>query len=172
MALPEIIIGLYPNDGTGDDLRTAFQKVNQNFAALEASDVVNGENLGTGVGIFAQKGNMQLQFKSLTSLDNSVTITSTPNTINLQTSTIGTDPSPTLAGNLDLNGFYTFNGDTQTTVYGIDVRVLSSILSLLTQSNQVPVDMGNFLNPVQPNLDMGPFIGDHYTGDQLDFGSF
>lgn len=37
MALQTINLGTYPNDGTGDDLRTAFQKVNANLTELYSS---------------------------------------------------------------------------------------------------------------------------------------
>lgn len=154
-----IILGRYANDGTGDDLRTAFTKVNNNFASLEASEVVNGDNLGTGVGIFAQKGNMLLQFKSLTSTDGSVVITPSANTINLQAQLT--------------------SDNIETLVYGVDVRILSELLSLMVQSSQIPVDFGNFLNPVGANLNMGNMGGTpddpvdyHYTGNELDFGVF
>lgn len=46
MAIQTINLGNYANDGTGDDLRTAFQKVNSNFTELGASDVRGGLNLG------------------------------------------------------------------------------------------------------------------------------
>lgn len=40
MATPEIInIGALPNDGQGDPLRTAFQKINNNFATVFSSGV-------------------------------------------------------------------------------------------------------------------------------------
>jgi hypothetical protein len=35
MALQTINIGASANDGTGDPLRTAFEKVNENFEALK-----------------------------------------------------------------------------------------------------------------------------------------
>jgi hypothetical protein len=39
MAIQEtIIIGALPNDGTGDPLRTAFRKINDNFTSLFATD--------------------------------------------------------------------------------------------------------------------------------------
>ena len=34
MAIQVINIGSYANDGTGDDLRTAFDKINDNFSQL------------------------------------------------------------------------------------------------------------------------------------------
>ena len=45
MALQTINLGTYANDGTGDDLRTAFQKVNANLTELYS--VAYGANIGT-----------------------------------------------------------------------------------------------------------------------------
>ena len=46
MAVQTINIGNAANDGTGDDLREAFIKVNNNFADLEAVQVTDGLSLG------------------------------------------------------------------------------------------------------------------------------
>ena len=49
MPIQRIEIGGYANDGTGDDLRTAFNKVNANFALLDSDAQINdGANVGTG----------------------------------------------------------------------------------------------------------------------------
>jgi hypothetical protein len=45
MAIQTINIGNVVNDGLGDDLRTAFQKVNANFTALDAELSVTGKNI-------------------------------------------------------------------------------------------------------------------------------
>ena len=66
MAITTINIGNLVNDGLGDDLRTAFQKVNANFADLEAGLTVTASNLGAGgEGIFKQKTGVNLEFKKL-----------------------------------------------------------------------------------------------------------
>jgi hypothetical protein len=44
MALEQLNVGNTINDGTGDDLRDAFVKINQNFQEL---DIVSAINLGT-----------------------------------------------------------------------------------------------------------------------------
>lgn len=68
MAIQTINIGNVVNDGLGDDLRTAFQKVNANFAALDSSLTITASNVGTtGVGVFKQKTNTNLEFKNLVS---------------------------------------------------------------------------------------------------------
>lgn len=49
MNIQQINIGQYPNDGSGDDLRTAFEKIISNFNEIEANVVLSVENLGTGI---------------------------------------------------------------------------------------------------------------------------
>jgi hypothetical protein len=63
-----INIGNIVNDGLGDDLRTAFQKVNANFSDLSAQLTVTASNVGTtGSGVFKQKTGANLEFKNLVS---------------------------------------------------------------------------------------------------------
>jgi len=48
MTIQTINLGSYANDGSGDDLRTAFNKVNSNFALLGTDiPLAEGANLGT-----------------------------------------------------------------------------------------------------------------------------
>jgi hypothetical protein len=65
MTIQSINIGNVVNDGLGDNLRTAFEKVNANFAELNAGITVTARNLGTGAGVFKEKVGVDLQFKSL-----------------------------------------------------------------------------------------------------------
>lgn len=46
-----INIGTLPNDGTGDPLRTAYSKINDNFAEL-----YEGISIGPGVGLILDFG--------------------------------------------------------------------------------------------------------------------
>lgn len=83
MTLQNINIGNAANDGTGDDLREAFIKVNQNFQYLETFAEQTGGNLGSaGVSIYADTIDGVLKFRrlvegnnvTLTEFDNSITI--------------------------------------------------------------------------------------------------
>ena len=90
MPISNINIGTIANDGTGDDLREAFIKVNNNFAELDARDpestTVSNRLTDTNSikGLFYQKQGVDLQFKSLeagsnisfTSNNDKITITS------------------------------------------------------------------------------------------------
>ena len=72
MNITLIDIGSIANDGTGDDLRTAFQKVNENFVELETSIDAStvAANVGDGAGLFKQKSVNTLQFRTLDSDEN------------------------------------------------------------------------------------------------------
>jgi hypothetical protein len=200
MSIQTMNIGGFANDGTGDDLRTAFLKVNANFAELGGvSGLTNGENLGNGVGVFAQRNATDpvLEFRTLTSVDNSVEITATSTTINLKNrSLLVNDPSPTVAapvfGNLNnitnplnLNGNEIINGDVKATVFGLDVRAGNAIIELLLASNAVDINFGTFLYPTGgtgfPNdsgiiLDMNGFLVNGFAVEpsvgRYDFGTF
>ena len=83
-----INIGNIVNDGLGDDLRTAFQKVNANFATLNNDLTITASNLGTvGEPVFKQKSGVNLEFKKLVA-GNKITISSSPDSL-LISSTIG-----------------------------------------------------------------------------------
>jgi hypothetical protein len=193
MPIQRIEIGGYANDGTGDDLRTAFNKVNANFTLLDSDAQINdGSNVGTGVAVLKGKTGTLLQFKSLTSTDTSVTITSTDDTVNLKANTrLSTDLTPTLVGNLNLNGNSilgagytnlagtTFTGDVKSTVWGVDIVALNAMVALLIESNNnLAVDFGSFVNPTGFDtntngytFDMGAFVGPDYS-NRFNFGTF
>jgi len=90
MAISTINIGTLANDGTGDDLREAFIKVNNNFTELDARQAENTTATnrladdGTTKGVFAEKVADNLVFKnlkagpnvSLSADNNQITITS------------------------------------------------------------------------------------------------
>jgi hypothetical protein len=84
MAIKAINLGSVANDGTGDDLREAFEKVIYNFNDLdnrtpEATTVVN---LGNGEGLFSNISDAELQFKSLVA-GNNVSFSSDANELTL-----------------------------------------------------------------------------------------
>lgn len=112
MSIQTVNLGTYANDGTGDDLRTAFEKVINNFDYLDLTKVEDGENLGTAIpntyGIYAGVDGSTLQFKSIKQGDN-ITITSDGNTITLRPvdsiNALEEDANPKLGGDLNTGGF-------------------------------------------------------------------
>jgi len=112
MTIQTVNIGGVANDGTGDDLREAFVKVNNNFAELDARnpEQTTASNLGTvGEGLFAQKTGFDLQFKKIVAGGNvSLASTSTGVTISsvggLQQLVVDTD-----SGNITLSEGDTFS---------------------------------------------------------------
>ena len=83
MAVQLINVGSIANDGTGDDLREAMIKINQNFEELDLRDdeQTTASNLGTvGEAVFAQKDGYDLQFKRLIPGSN-ISLESTDNTV-------------------------------------------------------------------------------------------
>ena len=91
MAIQTVNIGTIANDGTGDALREAFVKVNNNFAELDARDPekTTGANLGTsGEGVFAQVSAAEMQFKKLVA-GTAVSLASDNNTITINSTATG-----------------------------------------------------------------------------------
>jgi hypothetical protein len=111
MAVQVINIGNVANDGTGDDLREAFIKVNANFEELDLRDdeQTTVSNLGAeGEGLYYNKVNYDLQFKKIIGGDN-ITLTATDDNI-----TISNDLSAVVQSDVEgdtfVNKEFTFDG--------------------------------------------------------------
>ena len=139
MALQLINVGNFVNDGTGDDLRTAFIKVNENFDEI---DLRGGQantisNIGTGLGIYKEKIGVDLRLKSLiggpgiilSSSANEITVTNNRNaiiTIEGDTGSL-TAASPTQSINI------VGSGGTSTSITGNTITI-TSVGDLITES--------------------------------------
>jgi hypothetical protein len=112
MARININVGTNANDGTGDDLRTAMQKINTNFTELygttaEANDLVEDGSPQLG-------GNLDLQTYIITTSATNGNITLTPNgtgnvvlsALTINGTTVSSDNSSkiTLAESVDVTG--------------------------------------------------------------------
>jgi hypothetical protein len=170
-----INIGNIVNDGLGDDLRTAFQKVNANFATLNNDLTITASNLGTvGEPVFKQKSGVNLEFKKLVA-GNKITISSSSDSL-LISSTVGNTFQRiiTQSGYVDAgaSGFVTIQGDP-------DIRVTAA-------ADVITVTTVQDLNQILQVLDFGPIgsvtgaIGGAYTSivqlntaaANIDFGTF
>lgn len=148
MAVELINVGQIANDGTGDDLREAFIKINQNLEELDLRDdeQTTASNIGSiGEGVFSQKINYDLQFKkliagqdvSLSSNDNAITISANGG---LKTLLIIAD-----------NGNKTLEGVTHLNINGgenITTRLADDVLTIEYDG---PTSLSDDLNPMLAN---------------------
>lgn len=108
LQVDDIILGVHPNDGTGDDLRSAFLKVKNNFKSIADTVVINAENLGSA-GVFSSKSGNILRFKSIKSANSNMAVSFDSNEISLAVedsiNSLIEDTNPVLGGSLNLNNF-------------------------------------------------------------------
>lgn len=177
MSIQTINLGNYANDGTGDDLRTAFEKVNANFAELDTITVNNAANLGTGAPVFASKLGETLTFRSIKAGSNttinydaeSITINTGGGflfeDLNLNGNSIIGNGSISITGNLVISGNGLVNLGNSTNVKingGANGYVLSTDgignLSWVPQAaGGGNLDFGTFITPAGFSLDLGTF---------------
>ena len=140
MAIQVINIGQVANDGTGDDLREAFIKVNQNFEELDLRDdeQTTASNLGSvGEGIFSQRVNYDLQFKKIVPGSN-ITLSSTDESVvvnalgGLQQLVLSTDNGSLILSEGD--AFNLYGGD------GIETSVLGNTIRVTNTSSEIVTD--------------------------------
>lgn len=147
MALKIINVGSFVNDGTGDDLRTAFTKVNENFDELELQQGQNNtiSNVGTGIGIYKEKIGVNLRLKSLKSgnginivaSENEITISNTGNSVGTITANTGSLVTTSPSQNINILG----NGFITTSVAGNTLTISGSGFGLINDPS--PVMSGN-----------------------------
>jgi len=143
MAIQTINIGNRVNDGLGDDLRTAFEKVNANFAELDSELSVEGINVGpNGVGIYKQKTDGNLQFKSLVP-GNRIAINDTTDTVVIDnTAPIAFTSVSTLSGTINASSYPSFGLEARTAVDAIteqpDIRITTNGGSKLLFRTDLP----------------------------------
>ncbi len=177
MAIQTINIGNVVNDGLGDDLRTAFQKVNANFTTLDAELSVTGKNIPetvNGEGIFKQKNGLNLEFKKLVAGNNKILLSSTTDTVVISNNSpdaftkviteSGIASAVPTGTNVSANTVLTMQG-------GNNLRV-SSTNNVITIDTDLPVT--NILQ----NIDFGPVSNDfdnavqfNMSASNIDFGS-
>ena len=143
MAIQTVNIGTIAHDGTGDDLREAFVKVNNNFSELDlrAPEKTTGANLGSGgEGVFAQLSGSEMQFKKLIG-GTAVTLSSDGNAITINSTATGLPLLQVFADNnnttLDANNttLSIQGGNLVTTNLTVSTITINSETSLLTDLN-------------------------------------
>jgi hypothetical protein len=193
MTVQTINIGNVVNDGLGDDLRTAFQKVNANFSELFYVGNMTAANTAgnAGVGLFKEKvdidGQSTLVFKNLLAGSN-IVLTNLPNTVRVDSidppafQSIQVDDSTTVLASfsrdISINGGVAPGGtipDIEITSLGsaITIRSLFPVTETLTNYNfgsitGVPNNIIDLLVQVA-NIDFGTVI--QPSGLNLNFGT-
>jgi hypothetical protein len=162
MSISPLNLGIHPNDGQGDDLRTAFEKTKNNFDYLDSVKIETGENLGTlqpdTHGVYAGKEGVKLQFKSIKQGDN-VTITSDGNVIIIRPkdsiNAVEEDLNPKLGGNLNTDGYDIYSLDSPLNIY-----VENDDLTLVANNGTVLIT-GEVVtdSSVSAEAFLGPLIG-------------
>ena len=169
MAVQLINVGQIANDGTGDDLREAFIKINQNFEELDLPDdeQTTASNLGAvGEGLFSQKLNYDLQFKKLVPGSN-ITLTSTDEIVTvdalggLQQLIVSSDNGSAIltdGSTLNLNG-----GN------GIETSLVGNVLTINNTASELASDTSPELSAVlnANNFDIqnvGNITAQRFTG--------
>lgn len=87
MNIQQINIGQYPNDGSGDDLRTAFEKIVGNFSEIDLNVVLSAENTGGGAPIaISTPTNNALRFRTIVTGNDNMAISYDSDKITLSVS--------------------------------------------------------------------------------------
>ncbi len=177
MAIQTINIGNQVNDGLGDDLRTAFQKVNANFSSLDAELSITGKNIPetvNGEGIFKQKNGLNLEFKKLVAGNNKILLSSTTDTVVISNNSpdaftkviteSGIASAVPTGTNVSANTILTMQG-------GNNLTVTSS-------NNVITIDTDLPVTNILTNVDFGPLSNDYdsvvqfnLSASNIDFGS-
>ena len=182
MAIQTINLGNQVNDGLGDDLRTAFQKVNANFAELLTTFTLTGANAQeVGAKVFKEKTGSILKFKNLisgtkivvTEYDNSIEIRSTQPeaftsiTTNQGIVQAGDNTNIAIQGgnNITVTGSTPYitvdtNLDLNALLLGFDFGPVGNQYTTALQvlSAAANVDFGTFPNPGPFNIDLGALV--------------
>ena len=174
----DINVGQNANDGTGDDLRTAMQKINTNFTELygttaEANDLI--EDISPQLG-----GNLDLAghniFTSITNSDINIvpngtgslivdTITIHDNTIKTNASNANLELSANGSGTVVLNKLTIATGPIITAILDEDTMSSNSATALATQQS-----IKAYVAATVTNYQGVTFVGDDSTGTLVSTG--
>ena len=170
MAKQTVNIGSLPNDKTGDPLRTAFQKINDNFAELYGDD--------SSADTFTSPQITTPTITGTATIDNLIfndTTISTPTNFNILLNPNGTGVIELMAdtnvtGALDVTGAATLN-TSLTLATGATITEFSTNTALGTSNTVVPTQ-----NAVKAYVDAQnvaqaiTFVGDDSTGTAVNSG--
>lgn len=170
-----INIGNVVNDGLGDDLRTAFEKVNDNFREISETIIADGINLGSGAKIFKQKDVADFEFRSLVAGEN-ILITEQENEIQISGNLpaffkrIETESGTLNASGLTVPGSFQLAGEP-----GGDVFIRSIADSIYVDTIKIN---NRKISDILSSFDFGPIAGQYdnaiqfvVSNSNIDFGT-
>lgn len=187
MAIQYINVGQIANDGTGDDLREAFTKINDNFEEIDLRvvETITVQNAGSlGQGLYAGREGTVDTFKRIVA-GNNITLASTDNgvTINAANSiselVIVSDNGTVTVQNgqtLSVNGGESINTrvDGQQVIIDLDDTNIVSRDTAPTLSATLNANSNNIINggTISANNFNGYLEGLVYGYDIRDFGPY
>lgn len=158
MAIQTINVGNIANDGTGDELRDAFIKINQNFDDLDlrAPEAITATNVGTGEGVYKSYTAGAFEFRSIAGVG--ITIGNDGETLTLtadpQTITVITDSGSRI---LTDGSIFEIKGGTN-----VDTQILDNNLFITSQTeleSDLTPALGGDLDGRQNNITNVNLIG-------------
>lgn len=168
MTVQTINIGNVVNDGLGDDLRSAFQKVNANFSALQGSLIVTASNAAgnAGQGLVANGTGSNLTFKNLLA-GTKINLTGFTDSIRIDC----TQPDAFTRIDTDV-GVIEASTHQNITIQGSDN------INVTASGQVITIDTDRDLETLLTTLDFGPIINNFSTslqfavsGINVDFGT-
>jgi hypothetical protein len=163
-------LGIYPNDGTGDDLRSAFSKFNSNFLNISENSVTDGANVGTGAPVFFEKSDSTLQFRSISSANANMAVSYDSLgilfTVKDSINSLQEDLNPTLGGNLDTNGFEIFSNNNPLVIKSLNGNIALQSYSTVN-NNYLPLELNALILSGNNTEDPGTSTLATHLGDGL-----
>jgi hypothetical protein len=154
MSIQPINIGYAPNDGLGDDIRTAFNKINANFTLLGSSLLLEAvENTSPGATLPISVVDNKIAFRKIQG-GNNISIEELPTAILISTDSAFTQ--------FDTNiGSISAVNDRTISLLGGDGVVIAASGSTITIDTEMPV------HSIMNTFDFGPINGNMASSVQL-----
>jgi len=169
MAIETINLGNLINDGLGDDLRTAFLKVNNNFNFLNLELGITGANIGAaGVGIFKDKIDGKLLLKNIAPGDSTIVVIDDNDTVKISSplqnifSNIGTPEGPVSASSPSTTVNFVEGDNVRITKSGNNITFNADIVST-SLTGDLNLNLNNILGEGNIDID-GTITANNFIG--------
>lgn len=148
MNIQPINIGQYPNDGTGDDLRTAFEKIVGNFSEIDLNVVLSAENIGDGAPIaIANPIANSLRFRTIVSGNDNMSVSYDTNEITLAVSDFALQDLTNVASTApNVNESLVWNGTEWTPLITVTKIVAGDNITISPESGMGEITINSLSN--------------------------